>query len=82
MYVNVNLYSCFLGTLCVIGSFPFLFMECIGCSKSSQNAQFVYYGAFIALFQFGWAAVQVSHLSLIPDLTPISSERVELNSLR
>lgn len=71
-----------IGTIFVIGSFPFLFMECITCSKSSQNAQSVYYGAFIAIFQFGWAAVQVSHLSLIPDLTPVSSERVELNSLR
>ena len=57
-------------------------MECITCSKSSENAQFVYYGAFIAIFQFGWAAVQVSHLSLITDLTPVSSERVELNSYR
>ncbi|KFM83111.1 Major facilitator superfamily domain-containing protein 12, partial [Stegodyphus mimosarum] len=70
------------GTICVAGSFPFLFMECINCSNSSQNAQFVYYGAFIVIFQFGWASVQVSHLSLITDLTPISSERVELNSLR
>jgi len=26
--------------------------------------------------------VQISHLSLIPDLTPISSERVELNAMR
>ncbi|GFY15668.1 major facilitator superfamily domain-containing protein 12 [Trichonephila clavipes] len=70
------------GTLCVLMSFPFLFMECISCSNSSQNAKFLYYGAFIVIFQFGWAAVQVSHLSLIPDLTPLSCERVELNSYR
>ncbi|GFU25940.1 major facilitator superfamily domain-containing protein 12 [Nephila pilipes] len=70
------------GTLCVLMSFPFLFMECVSCSNSSQNAKFLYYGAFIVIFQFGWAAVQVSHLSLIPDLTPLSCERVELNSYR
>ncbi|GIY20405.1 major facilitator superfamily domain-containing protein 12 [Caerostris darwini] len=70
------------GTLCVALSFPFLFMDCIGCSNSTQDAKFLYYGAFIVIFQFGWAAVQVSHLSLIPDLTPLSCERVELNSYR
>ncbi|KAG8179400.1 hypothetical protein JTE90_011409 [Oedothorax gibbosus] len=70
------------GTVCVIASFPFLFMECISCSHSSEGAKFLYYSAFIVIFQFGWAAVQVSHLSLIPDLTPLSCERVELNSYR
>ncbi|XP_055945683.1 major facilitator superfamily domain-containing protein 12-like [Argiope bruennichi] len=70
------------GTICVALSFPFLFSECFGCSNSSQYARFLYYGAFIVIFQFGWASVQVSHLSLIPDLTPLSCERVELNSLR
>lgn len=71
-----------LGTICVLTSFPFLFLKCVGCSNSHQSAQFIYYAAFITIFQFGWAAVQVSHLSLIPDLTPISSERVELNAYR
>lgn len=70
------------GTICVALSFPFIFMECIECSDSSQQAQFLYYGAFIVIFQFGWASTQVSHLSLIPDLTPISTERFELNALR
>ncbi len=34
------------------------------------------------MFQFGWAAVQVGHVSLIIDLTPVSKERVELNAYR
>ncbi|XP_013787197.1 major facilitator superfamily domain-containing protein 12-like, partial [Limulus polyphemus] len=71
-----------LGTICVLISFPFLFNQCLGCSSSHQTAQVIYYAAFIIVFQFGWASVQISHLSLIPDLTPVSSERVELNSLR
>ncbi|XP_064474360.1 major facilitator superfamily domain-containing protein 12-like [Ornithodoros turicata] len=70
------------GTLCVVGSFPFLFTRCVSCTEAAQTSQFVYYAAFIIIFQFGWAATQVSHLSLIPDLTPISHERVELNTLR
>ncbi|XP_076336059.1 major facilitator superfamily domain-containing protein 12-like isoform X1 [Tachypleus tridentatus] len=71
-----------LGTICVLVSFPFLFSKCFGCSEAHEGAQLVYYAAFIIIFQFGWASVQISHLSLIPDLTPVSSERVELNSLR
>lgn len=71
-----------LGTVCVVTSFPFLFNKCIGCETSHESAQIIYYSAFIVIFQFGWAAVQISHLSLIPDLTPFSSERVELNAWR
>lgn len=70
------------GTLCVLLSFPFIFHLCIFCENSPEKSQIVYYSAFIVIFQFGWAAVQISHLSLIPDLTPISSERVELNAFR
>lgn len=69
------------GTICVAISFPLIFTECVGCNGyTSQFAQLIYYSAFIIIFQFGWAAVQISHLSLIPELTPVSSERTELNS--
>ncbi|KAL3191696.1 hypothetical protein MRX96_043510 [Rhipicephalus microplus] len=71
-----------IGTLCVVGSFPFLFSEPLGRHQSSQEAEFVYYAAFIIIFQFGWASTQISHLSLIPDITPIPHERVELNAMR
>ncbi len=70
------------GTICVLISFPFLFNKCITCENSDESAQVVYYAAFIVIFQFGWASVQISHLSLIPDLTPFSNERVELNAWR
>lgn len=52
------------------------------CSVAEQWEKFYYYSIFIILFQFGWASVQVAHLSLITDLTEISSERVELNAFR
>ena len=70
------------GTICVLFSFPFIFNKCISCENSSQQAQIIYYAAFIVIFQFGWASVQISHLSLIPDLTPYSHERIELNAWR
>ena len=58
------------GTLCVLLSFPFIFHLCIFCENSPETSQIVYYSSFIIIFQFGWASVQISHLSLIPDLTP------------
>lgn len=42
----------------------------------------IYYAAFVIIFQFGWAAVQISHLSLVPELTCIEYERTELIAIR
>ncbi|XP_050402518.1 major facilitator superfamily domain-containing protein 12 [Patella vulgata] len=70
------------GTLSVLISFPFLFNKCITCENSPDWAQFAYYAPFVVIFQFGWAATQISHLSLIPELTSDEGERVGLNSLR
>ncbi|XP_046447558.1 major facilitator superfamily domain-containing protein 12-like [Daphnia pulex] len=72
----------FFGTMCILASFPFIFMPCVGCSSSSQWAQVIYFSGFIVIFQFGWAAVQVSHLSLIPVLAHNESTRTELTALR
>jgi Na+/melibiose symporter-like transporter len=68
--------------VCVIVSFPFIFMRCPGCETADDWAQFIYYAPLIVIFQFGWAATQISHLSLIPELTPHENERVGLNALR
>ncbi|KAJ8678817.1 hypothetical protein QAD02_014604 [Eretmocerus hayati] len=70
------------GTICVLGTFPFIFSECIGCQSAHQWAQLIYYAAFVIIFQFGWASVQISHLSLIPDLTPSNEERTALTAIR
>ncbi|XP_072396360.1 major facilitator superfamily domain-containing protein 12-like isoform X2 [Diabrotica undecimpunctata] len=71
-----------LGTICVIGTFPFIFSECLGCSNSHNSAEVFYYSMFIIIFQFGWAAVQISHLSLIPELTPNDHDRTKLTAVR
>ena len=42
----------------------------------------LYFAVPIIIFQFGWAAVQISHLSLIPELTEDANERVGLNAIR
>lgn len=72
------------GTICVLLSFPFLFSPCIGCRNAPGDYwdQLVYFGAFVIVFQFGWAAVQIAHLSLIPDLTPDQHTRTSLIAYR
>ena len=42
----------------------------------------IYFSIPIIIFQFGWASVQISHLSLIPELTENENERVGLNAIR
>lgn len=76
------IYLVFTGTFCVLISFPFIFFPCIKCENSDQWAQLIYYSAFVVIFQFGWASVQISHLSLIPHLSPHEHERTKLIAIR
>ncbi|CAB3234657.1 unnamed protein product [Arctia plantaginis] len=70
------------GTVCVLLSFPFIFSECIECSLSHKWAQMYYFASFIIIFQIGWAAVQISHLSLIPELSEDDHTRTHLTAIR
>ncbi|XP_061172496.1 major facilitator superfamily domain-containing protein 12-like isoform X1 [Saccostrea echinata] len=70
------------GTICVACSYPFVFNDCITCSNAPDWSKFIYFAPFVVIFQFGWASTQISHLSLIPDLTQDENERVELNGIR
>ena len=71
-----------IGTICVLFSFAFIFSPCIDCDDASENVQMAYYAAFIVIFQFGWAAVQISHLAMIPELTSCKNENTVLTSIR
>jgi Na+/melibiose symporter-like transporter len=46
------------------------------------EGQTAYYAAAASLFNVGWAAVQVSHMALLPELTSNAAEQVTLNSCR
>ncbi|XP_072051519.1 major facilitator superfamily domain-containing protein 12-like [Amphiura filiformis] len=74
------------GTACVLVSFVFIFNPVLFGAPAEKNAedwaQFIYYAPFVVIFQFGWATTQISHLSLIPELTRCESERVGLNAIR
>ncbi|CAL4144198.1 unnamed protein product, partial [Meganyctiphanes norvegica] len=70
------------GCICVVCAFPFIFLGCIGCGSSSDVIQVIYFAPFVIIFQFGWAATQISHLSLIPSITQDVNDRTVLNAIR
>uniref|UniRef100_UPI003AB00449 major facilitator superfamily domain-containing protein 12-like n=1 Tax=Centroberyx gerrardi TaxID=166262 RepID=UPI003AB00449 len=70
-------------TVSVVLSFAFIFNQCLGCdSLTPQWASLTYFVPFIVIFQFGWAATQISHLSLIPELVTCEHAKVELTAYR
>lgn len=71
-----------IGACCVLLSFPFVFNLCYACNEMSEVFKLCYYSFFAIIFQFGWAATQISHLALIPEITSKEGQRVELNSIR
>lgn len=71
-----------IGTCMVALSLFFFWHTCLGCTHSALWVKIVYYSIPIIIFQFGWASVQISHLSLIPELTDDKNERVGLNAIR
>jgi len=71
-----------IGTLLAVSSVPFLFLPCQGCSSSPAYVQVVYYTWFAFLSQTGWACIQISHLSLIPEVAASQDERIGLTAVR
>ena len=56
---------------------------CRRCSSSTPvELQIFYFVLPICINMFGWACMQISHLSLIPELTDDDGERVELTAIR
>nr|XP_033813027.1 major facilitator superfamily domain-containing protein 12 isoform X2 [Geotrypetes seraphini] len=74
---------CTAGTISVVISFPFIFNTCLGCTETTPEwVGLIYFIPFIVLFQFGWAATQISHLALIPELVRNEHEKVQLTAFR
>ncbi|KAJ9468112.1 hypothetical protein DIPPA_30070 [Diplonema papillatum] len=72
------------GSVLVMFAFPPLFIEDAQYTFGKGTLQvLVWYGIAVTLFQVGWATVQISHLSLIPDLSAgIESRKTSLNATR
>lgn len=71
------------GCISVALSFAFIFNQCVGCGPGTPPwVSVLYFVPFIVVFQFGWAATQISHLSLIPELSRCEHGKVELTAYR
>lgn len=65
--------------------FTFVFTVCLPkllSTEPSTLALVLYYAFAASLFNVGWASVQVSHMALVPELSPRSNARLLLNSAR
>ncbi|XP_040992281.1 major facilitator superfamily domain-containing protein 12-like isoform X3 [Juglans microcarpa x Juglans regia] len=73
------------GSVLVAISFSSVFGGCIPCkifATSSSTLRTVGYSVFAAIFNVGWAASQVSHMSMVNCITLSSTGRVVLTSCR
>jgi len=70
------------GTAAVSVSFPLIFLRCFACTDDGMWGHLLYYAPFIAIFQFGWACVQIAHMALMSQLTQDKSQQTELSGLR
>lgn len=72
-----------IGTILAAISLFFFWHTCLPCTPSTPvKLKILYFSIPICINVFGWTCVQISHLSLIPELTDDDSERVELTALR
>lgn len=76
-----------LGTVLLLFAFPLVYVYPLLLPENTDafrhfTIHLVVYVFLIAMFQMAWAMVQVSHVSLITDLTSVQNERVALNAYR
>lgn len=69
-----------MGSALVALSFPLIFI--LHRELLPYWACMFYLAFMIVLFQCGWATVQISHLSILPELASNEKERSELNAIR
>lgn len=73
------------GSILVAISFSSVFGGCLPCTiftSDSITFETVSYSVFAAIFNVGWAATQVSHMSMVSCITLNSTSRVALASCR
>eukprot|EP00262_Sarcandra_glabra_P014041 TRINITY_DN4014_c0_g1_i1.p1 TRINITY_DN4014_c0_g1~~TRINITY_DN4014_c0_g1_i1.p1 ORF type:complete len:460 (+),score=57.93 TRINITY_DN4014_c0_g1_i1:144-1523(+) len=73
------------GSILVAISFSSVFGGCVPCKIFGNNSpilQTVGYSIFAAIFNVGWAATQVSHMSMVNCITLNPTSRVVLTSCR
>lgn len=63
-------------------SFPLIFSVCPWCKVFPPWWQPTYFAICILFFQLGWAIVQITHLSMIPELSRTNTDRSDMTAIR
>ncbi len=77
IYFPLNYLRYFFGFIMVVICFIFIFQDCFLCSAYPDNQllKIIYYCFFPSMFNVGWAAMQVSHMSMVPCLSGCQVKR-------
>lgn len=71
------------GTLLIVVSFILAFSRCFLCSESSSSwVKFGYFACTYFLACFSYGAVELGHITTIPEVAKNDQETITLNSLR
>lgn len=69
------------GTALVLVTFSLIFIRLIP-EDSSDTVKLIYYCTSAGLFNFGWAAVQVAHMALLPQISLNKKNKDKMNEIR
>lgn len=70
------------GMIAMLSTFVFLWLDCLGCENAPSGYKVVYYSSFAIVVQFGWSAMQLAQLTMVPELTTHKATRMQLNQIR
>ena len=70
------------GSFLVAISFSLIFQRCLICSEDKGTMQLMYYISLLVLYNLGWAAVQVAHMSLLPVISVNKKNKDKMVRLR
>jgi Na+/melibiose symporter-like transporter len=68
------------GSILTLITFPMIFAICPFCDQFPLWWQPVYFSIVILIFQFGWPIIQVSHLSMVNELSRTQRDRGDLTA--
>ena len=52
------------------------------CENKDESVILIYYLIFAILWNFSWATIQISHLAMIPEITSVEQNRMQLSTVR
>ena len=71
-----------LGTIMMVVCFSLMFTRCLICEESSGGLKFAYYAIILMMTSVSFAALDISHLSIMAVVAKNQDECITLNTIR